>query len=162
MRRATATHARPHESDAAGASLPFPPTAISTPTAPAMRSTTTAQTSAPIPNPSKLEAISRAVTFAAVAIATQPRYRPTVPSATIVSKRFFGLDRSVRRKAHTSTANSAAINGTLRTSRSNWMLRIHAALRMSDAAIGYPSRRWRASDLCAGRACHTAYARRPR
>ena len=98
--------------------------------------TSTAHRSALRPKPSKPEATSTAVTLAAVAMATQPRYRPTVPSATIVSIRFLGRVRSVSWNARISTTSRSTITGTLSQSRSNWMLRIQAAFSTSDAAIG--------------------------
>ena len=59
-----------------------------------------------------------------------------MPSVTSASSTFRGGIARQMRKATTSTTSSATMIGTLSHSRSNWMLRIHAALSSSDAAIG--------------------------
>ena len=73
VRAATATQASPQQRDEDGASRPRAERAISTPTRPATAITPTAQTSALMPKPPKPAATSTAVTFAAVAMLTQPR-----------------------------------------------------------------------------------------
>ena len=57
-----------------------------------------------------------------------------MPSVTSVSSAFLGGIARQIRNATTSTTSSATIIGTLSQSRSNWMLRIQAALSSSDAA----------------------------
>ena len=57
-----------------------------------------------------------------------------VPSVTSASSAFLGGIARLIRNATMSTTSSATITGTLSQSRSNWMLRIQAALSSSDAA----------------------------
>src|SRR5690554_4585707 len=141
--RPAATQESPQLSDTAGLNRPLPPTASPMPTSAATAMTATPHTFGSMPQPSNPRSVSQAAVFAAVAMLTQPRYSPTTPSTTIASTQLEGRCAMQARNAIASTITSSAMTTTLSQSSPACTLKIQAPFNTSDAAIGYPSRRWR-------------------